>query len=537
MSSGSSLLKPARPPGPAWLHDAVFYQVYPQSFADSNGDGIGDLPGLISRLDYLRDLGVNALWLNPIYPSPFGDAGYDVSDYCAVAPRYGTLADARRLFREAHRRGMRVVLDLVAGHTSSAHPWFQASARPGRNRHSDHYIWTDSVWAAFGQTDFIKGASDRDGGYLTNFFHFQPALNYGYAPPDPQKPWQQPVNAAGPRAVVAELRRIMAFWLKLGCDGFRVDMAASLIRGPQAASAIRTFWREQRAWLGARWPQAVLVSEWGDPSAAIPAGFHIDFLLHFGKPAYRELCAPVFRKAAMKKNGRGFFDAAGRGDITKFLASYLAEFRATRRHGYIALPTGNHDFSRFMNHRGERELRVFLALLLTLPGVPFIYYGDEIGLRYRDLPNKEGGYRRTGSRTPMQWTAGRNRGFSTAAARRLYLPIDQVPGCDVESQTGRPGSTLEWVRTLLALRKMLPALGNSGGFRTVYARAAQVPFVFERSTGHERIVIAVNPTGRVAPRVALPDSAHLEPLLMEGARADRMGLHIAAFGIGVWKRK
>lgn len=534
MTSGALLLKPVRPSVPAWLHHAVFYQIYPQSFADSNGDGIGDLPGLIGRLDYLRDLGINALWLNPIHPSPFGDAGYDVSDYFAVAPRYGTLADVRRLFREAQRREMRVVLDLVAGHTSSAHPWFQASCSTSRNAYSDHYVWTDSVWAAFGQTDFIKGLSARDGGFLANFFHFQPALNYGYAPPDPQRPWQQDVHGPGPKAVVRELRRILDFWLRLGCDGFRVDMAASLIRGPQAARAIRDFWRQQRDWVANQWPQAVLVSEWGDPSAAIAAGFHIDFLLHFGKPAYRELCAPAFRRAAMKKSGRGYFDSSGRGDITKFLASYLAELRATRRHGYIALPTGNHDFSRFLNHRCEPELQVFIALLLTLPGVPFIYYGDEIGLRYRELPTKEGGYRRTGSRTPMQWTAGRNRGFSTAPANQLYLPVNRIPGCDVASQAGRKGSTLELVRTLLRLRRQFPALGNAGGLRVRHARTGAEPFVFERSAGRERVVVGINPFRRAAPFLSLAGAARLQPLCTIRANTTDEGLELGPFALGVW---
>jgi glycosidase len=523
--------------GPEWLRRAVFYQVYPQSFYDSNGDGVGDLPGLISKLDYLQELGVTALWLNPIYPSPFGDAGYDVSDYCAVAPRYGSMADARRLFREAHRRGLRVVLDLVAGHTSAEHPWFRSSADPKPGPYSDHYVWTDSVWSGFGETDFIKGGSDRDGAFKTNFFHFQPSLNYGYAPPDPAKPWQQPVDAPGPRAVRAELRKIMQFWLEQGCDGFRVDMADSLIRGRDMAKGIQGFWQGERAWLDAEWPEAVLVAEWGDPQASICAGFHIDFLLHFGKPAYRELCQPVFKREAMRVKGRGFFDAEGKGDVTKFLSGYLPEYRATRPKGFISLPSGNHDFSRFMNERSEDELRVFLALLVMLPGVPFLYYGDEIGLRYRDLPTKEGGYRRTGSRTPMQWTAGRNRGFSRAAARKLYLPVDDVMGCDVAAQQDEPDSILEWVRTLLALRRNHDALANDAAFRVVHANAGEVPFVFERRAGTERIVVAINPTRRAATPITIEGAESWEPLVNKRARASKQGVKLGRFSVGIWRSR
>ena len=163
---------------PKWLSDAVFYEIYPQSFQDTNGDGIGDIPGMIQRLDYIKSLGCNAIWVNPWYDSPFGDAGYDVRDYKKIAPRYGTNDDAKNFFDAAHARGMHVLIDLVPGHTSIEHPWFRASMQPEENEYSDRYIWTNSIWES---TDLacIRGISQRDGSAAVNFFSNQPALNYG----------------------------------------------------------------------------------------------------------------------------------------------------------------------------------------------------------------------------------------------------------------------------------------------------------------------------------------------------------------------
>jgi maltose alpha-D-glucosyltransferase/alpha-amylase len=174
--------------GPEWFKSALFYQIAPQSFLDTNGNGIGDLQGSIEKLDDIASLGVNALCLNPIYDYPFLDAGYDAVDFRMVAPRYGTNADAKRLFREARKRGIRVVLDLVAGHTSINHPWFLASSRHERNKYSDYYIWSRDMWQAGGNERGIHGYGPRDGSFVTNFFWSQPALNYGYATPDPSRP-------------------------------------------------------------------------------------------------------------------------------------------------------------------------------------------------------------------------------------------------------------------------------------------------------------------------------------------------------------
>ena len=215
-----------------WLDNAIFYEIYPQSFKDTNGDGIGDFQGIIEKLDYIRELGCNALWINPCFLSPFGDAGYDVADYCRVAPRYGTNEDLKQLFEEAHKKGIHVLLDLVPGHTSIEHPWFIESMKADKNPYTDRYIWTDKVWespeVSFGGS--LRGISERDGAVAVNFFSNQPALNYGFYQPDPEKPWQQSIDDEGPQATIAAMEDVMRFWLGMGCDGFRVDMAESLVK-------------------------------------------------------------------------------------------------------------------------------------------------------------------------------------------------------------------------------------------------------------------------------------------------------------------
>jgi glycosidase len=518
---------------PAWLSTAAFYEIYPQSFQDTNGDGIGDLPGVISRLDYIRSLGCNAIWLNPFFVSPMRDAGYDVADFCKVDPRYGTNADAKRLFREAKKRGMRVVLDLVAGHTSDQHPWFKQSASPTPNAYSDYYVWANH-WLD-STPGMVRGATARNGCYLPNFFYHQPALNYGYAKPDPEKPWQLPMDHPGPKAVREELRRIMAFWLDMGCDGFRVDMAASLVKGDPDGTGLKALWDDYRTWLAANYPEAVLVSEWGNPKASIGSGFHIDFMLHFGEPAYQHLCAPRVDPFTFPKTQRGYFDSKAKGDITAFLENYLEHFRATEGKGYIALPTGNHDFARFRYGRTEAEQRIFHALLFTLPGVPFLYYGDEIGMDFNDqLIDKEGGYTRTGTRTPMQWTHGKNAGFSTAPAAKLYLPVDKsADRVSAEAQEADAESLLQHTRKLLALRAEHPALGNTGAFKVIHAEKDSPAFVFERKLGGETVIVAVNPTGKAA-TVEWEESAKLTSIYTHGAKASAKGLRVGTYSFGIW---
>lgn len=491
-------------PTPSWLSSAIFYEIYPQSFRDTNGDGIGDLPGVIEKLDYIQALGCDAIWLNPCFESPFRDAGYDISDFYKVAPRYGTNADLVRLFREAHQRGMKVCLDLVAGHTSTDHPWFQASARPEKNKYTNWFIWTDNGWKdpGGGQTG-IKGVYDRDGVFVVNFFAHQPALNYGYAKPDPAKPWQLPVDHPDVKAVRREMMKIMRFWLDQGADGFRVDMAASLVKGDTDFKETMAFWHEVREVYDRDYPEAVLIAEWSNPTLAIAGGFHIDFLIHFNGPAYTTLLRDekrrdVFATRPESEYGHSFFDRSGRGDIRRFLDPYLEHYEATRELGFISVPTGNHDLGRLAQGRTMAELEVAFAFFLTWPGVPYIYMGDEIGMRQVEgLASKEGGFGRTGARTPMQWDATKNAGFSKAAASKLYLPID--PAKDrptVAAQERDAKSLLQHVRRLAKLRRMTPALTNEADLTPVYAKAGKLPFVYVRRAAGESVLVALNPSAK-----------------------------------------
>jgi len=494
---------------PEWLKQAVFYQIYPQSFYDSNDDGIGDIPGILQKLDYIESLGVNALWINPCFVSPFNDAGYDVSDYYQVAPRYGTNEDLKQLFAEAKGRGIRILLDLVPGHTSVEHPWFQASQKHARNPYTDHFIWTDSVFE-IPESDLqvVRGLAQRDAGFVTNFFWFQPALNFGFAQTDPSRPWMQPVDAPGPQLVRQEIKKIMAFWLEMGASGFRVDMAASLVkRDPQKTETAR-FWSWIRDWLEEAYPDAALVSEWGNPAKAIPAGFHVDFLLGFNSPGWVSL----FRKRGWGRwrdpYGWAFFDESGHGNIMQFLDEYLPYLQEVSGQGYIALITGNHDETpRIANGRSTAMMKLIYLFLLTMPGTPFIYYGDEIGMRYLDLPSKEGGYQRTGVRTPMQWSNKKNAGFSNAPAEDLYLPVDDAEDRPtVADQYEDPDSLLNRVRELVRTRQALKALQADGEFEVVYAEGGKLPFVYTRSKGDQKVMVALNPSGREV-SVDLPQDA------------------------------
>lgn len=515
---------------PEWLTKAVFYQVYPQSFYDTNGDGIGDLPGLIAKLGYIKSLGANAIWVNPIYDSPFGDAGYDVRDYKRVAPRYGTNEDAKHLFDEAHRLGIRVVLDLVAAHTSSQHAWFKDSCGGAASQHADWYVWANGA----ADDSFIKSPGPRAGYYLKNFFPLQPALNYGYGNPDPSKPWEKRPDAPACKAVREAMRDVMKYWLDMGCDGFRVDMASSLIKKDDAnGTAIKSLWQDYRSWMDAAYPHAVLVSEWCDPGQAIPAGFNVDFLIHFGNPAYTELMNPLTGTA---KPNHSFFSVDGSGDIQRFMQNYMPMYEKTKELGFIALPTANHDFNRPRSQGREiPDLKVVFTMLLTMPGVPFIYYGDEIGMR--DLPGwpaKEGAMWRGSCRSPMQWNSGTNAGFSNAPREKLYLPLDPDPNRPtVAGEETNPASLLNFTRQIIRLRQANPSLGNLGGFKPLYAEKGKYPFVYLRSGGPDRFIIAVNPS-HSGQTCVLPLMKKAVPVLVSGVEVRDMELKMSPSSYGIF---
>lgn len=475
-----------------WLNNAIFYEIYPQSFQDSNGDGIGDFQGILQRLDYIQELGCNAIWMNPCFDSPFQDAGYDVANFYEAAPRYGTNEDLRVLFQEIHKRGMHILLDLVAGHTSIQNPWFKESCKPERNACTDRYIWSDTVWVDIAHSvhnisGWLRGISDRNGACAVNFFTSQPALNYGFG--TVTEPWQFAADSPEAQGTRLLLQDIMAFWLDLGCDGFRVDMASSLVKQDKDHRWTTILWQKIRQFLDEKYPDAVLISEWGAPNEAINAGFHMDFLLHNGPTHYMDL----FRV-------NPYFSRKGTGDISAFARTYEKLHASTYGKGLCCIPSGNHDMKRMRWTLDQEEMKLAFAFLMTMPGCPYIYYGDEIGMRYIDgMVSKEGGYERTGSRTPMQWTAGVNAGFSAASRERLYLPIDSGEDRpDVESQSNDPASLLNMVKALIALRQAHPALQSNGDIRFRWAEPNAYPFVYERWDENEHVLIILNPSEREA---------------------------------------
>lgn len=505
------------------LDRIVLYQAYPQSFADGDGDGMGDLDGLAARMEYLAWLGVDAVWINPCFVSPFRDAGYDVADFLHIAPRYGGDAALDRLVAEADRRGIALILDLVAGHTSDEHPWFRASADDPED---SRYVWSPEP-----APGFVPGPGARGGFYRPNFFEFQPALNFGYARQDPAEPWRQGVEDAGPRRNRDALVKIIRHWYDRGIQGFRVDMAASLVKDDPGHLETRRLWHEVRERLDRSHPGNILISEWGDPARAVPAGFHADFFLQFGgdfdglplKSLFNNGSGTVHEAWAQESV---WADAAGGGDADIFVAAWREAVQAIDEAGsagVVGLPTANHDFTRLVSgSRDAEQARSALLLVLTWPALPSIYYGDEIGMRYLpDLPSFEGSslgptYERAGSRTPMQWGDGRG--------ESRYLPQDPDPERPtVAAQREDPSSLLSFVRAAIALRRRDPRLSAHA---PVEVESTGYPFVYRRGT----LLVALNPSA-AGYRVALPASGAI--VLGHRATVEGADLVLEAFGCAV----
>ncbi len=551
--------------GPEWLRDGVIYQVYPSSYKDSDGNGIGDIRGVISELDYIESLGVRAIWFNPLFVSGWIDGGYDVIDFYRVDPRFGTNNDMVELIEKAHAKGIKVMLDLVAGHTSDKHPWFIQSSQDTNLQYSDYYIWSDRLPDAKAEKDletmlkdpnymqntigkWMKSEYPRNKFYMKNFYACQPSLNYGYANPDPSRPWEQGVDDPGPKAVRQELKDIIAFWYGKGVDGFRVDMANSLVKNDKDKKEIMNLWREIREWSDKNYPDHVLMAEWGSPKYCLAAGYNIDMDLNSTKAHNRRM---YFDRKHQADGGSYFSLNGGQPSVkdlygnawpedkidgkttaAEMLKEYYGYFtdclESTETMGYFATITGNHDHLRI--NMGARntpdQLKVMLTWVLTMP-MPILYYGDEIGMRSLvDMPNVEGanhnGKERSGARTPMQWTSGETAGFSTCSPDKLYLPVctewspatsypqyldwkkNFVAGkvkpiakgeITVESQDKDPESILNWTRELIALRKSSEALWADSKFIPVFNESQPYPMVYLRTNGKETLLIALNPTG------------------------------------------
>lgn len=589
--------------GPEWLRDGVIYQVYPSSYKDSDGNGIGDIRGVISELDYIESLGVRAIWFNPLFVSGWIDGGYDVIDFYRVDPRFGTNNDMVELIEKAHAKGIKVMLDLVAGHTSDKHPWFIQSSQDTNLQYSDYYIWSDRLPDAKAEKDletmlkdpnymqntigkWMKSEYPRNKFYMKNFYACQPSLNYGYANPDPSRPWEQGVDAPGPKAVRQELKDIIAFWYGKGVDGFRVDMANSLVKNDKDKKEIMNLWREIREWSDKNYPDHVLMAEWGSPKYCLAAGYNIDMDLNSTKAHNRRMYFDRKHQA----DGGSYFSLNGGQPSVKDLygnawpedkidskttaAEMLKEYydyftdclESTETMGYFATITGNHDHLRI--NMGARntpdQLKVMLTWVLTMP-MPILYYGDEIGMRSLvDLPNVEGanhnGKERSGARTPMQWTSGETAGFSTCSPDKLYLPVctEWSPATSypqyldwkknfeagkvkpiakgeitVESQDKDPESILNWTRELIALRKSSEALWADSKFIPVFNESQPYPMVYLRSNGKETFLIALNPTG-TRKSLTLNDEVSSYRSMTEGVKG--IVNPVASLGKGSYKR-
>lgn len=475
-----------------WLDSAVFYEVYPTSFYDSNGDGIGDIPGIIEKLDYIAELGCNAVWLNPCYCSPFNDGGYDITDYYRVDPRFGTNADIKRLFETARSKGIRIMMDLVMGHTSYLHPWFQQSCREERNEFTDAYIWSDNMDVEHCEGRFMCGLSERPHMFKVNYYATQPALNYGYYHPD--KSWQMAMDSPAAMASRERLIDVCKFWLEMGAVGFRVDMAHAMVKNdPHHRGTIR-FWQEVFRAIRADYPESVFLAEWNNPrQTVVKAGFDLDFYVPFG----------LFKKWAQERDNENIYADTYISEKSSLFRIFLIGLQqamktVNRTEGYQILQLDNHDMIRLSRGRSDDMIRVLWAIYLTLPGVPLIYYGDEIGMRYQPLKSKDGGYHRTGSRTPMQWDNTINNGFSTTDGA-LYLPVEGPDSpYTVAAQQADPSSIYHTVRALVHLKRTLACLRATAGFKVLHTgrRGDGNPFIYRRSSATDELVAVILPRGR-----------------------------------------
>ncbi len=492
-----------------WYRRAVFYEVLVRSFADSNGDGIGDLPGLIGKLDYLQWLGIDALWLPPIFPSPGRDGGYDVSDYAGIAAEYGTLDDFRDLVRQAHQRNMRIIIDLPLNHTSDQHAWFQAARAEPDGPFGDFYVWSDDderwpdIRIIFSDTETSNWAFDekRRQYYFHRFFSHQPDLNYNSP------------------AVHHAVHEVVRFWLDLGVDGFRLDAIPYLYESDEGNGEgepqTHEFLRQLRRMVDRDYPGRVMLAEanqWPREVAAF-----------FGSEEEPE-CHMAFDFPVMP---RIFY--ALRSQRVDDLVDVLSETTDVppgagwgvflRNHDELSLEMVNEEVRQAMygwyayddrmrinvgirrrlaplldNARAELELAH--ALLFSLPGAPFVYYGDEIGMGDNIWLDD-----RDSSRTPMQWTPDRNAGFSTADPGKLHLPVVQslvfdYRNVNVESQLAQSRSLLHWVRNVVYVRKAHPVLGL-GGLAVVPTSSPSVLAFVRQSAGPPAAAPAVETTDAI----------------------------------------
>ncbi|MPY92452.1 MAG: maltose alpha-D-glucosyltransferase [Acidimicrobiia bacterium] len=524
-----------------WFQRAVFYEVVVRGFKDSNGDGTGDLPGLIEKLDYLEWLGIDCIWLLPFYKSPLRDGGYDISDFFTIHPNYGDLGDAVRLVEEAHKRGLRIVADLVMNHTSDQHPWFIESRQNRTGPMADWYVWSDTdqlyqdARIIFVDTEPSNWTFDQVRGqfYWHRFFHHQPDLNYDN--PD----------------VCEAMLDTVKFWLDIGLDGFRLDAVPYLYERPgtngENLAETHTFLRRLRKEVDSLYPGKVLLAEanqwpsdvvqyFGD-SDECHMCFHFPLMPRMFMAARRESHVPIADILAqtpaipdgcqwgifLRNHDELTLEMVTDEERDYMYAEYAKDPRMRRNIGI-----SRRLFPLLDNDRRLCEL--FHALLLSLPGSPILYYGDEIGMGDNIYLGD-----RDGVRTPMQWTPDRNAGFSTADFHQLSLPplMDPVYGyqaVNVEAQVRDPSSFLRWVKSLLSVRRSSPVFGV-GTFEMLQT-TNESAFAYIRSgadldgDGEEDVVLCVNNLSRWAQPCELDLSAfdgYVPIEMLGGVRFPKIG--------------
>ncbi len=485
-----------------WFKDAIFYELSVRAFCDSDGDGIGDIKGLISKLEYLEDLGVNTIWLLPFYPSPLKDDGYDVSDHCNVHEDYGSLADFRAFLKAAHKKGIRVITELILNHTSDQHPWFRrARSAKSASRNRDFYVWSDSpekykeARLIIQDEDSSNWSWDKDAKayYWHRFYKHQPELNYD----NPE--------------VQLEMIKVIDFWMKLGVDGFRLPSVPFLFEeeGTNCENLPRThaFLQKIRAHIDKHYKNRVLIAEanlWPE-DAATYFGQGNECHMNFNYPLMPRLFLglrtedsyPIIdildqtpetpsncQWALFLRN----HDELGLEMVTEEEKDYLLKAYATDPHTKFNLGIRRRLAPLLNNDR--RKIELLYTILFSLPGTPVIYYGDEIGMGDNIYLGD-----RSGVRTPMQWDMNLNAGFSSANPQKLYLPLITDPvyrhqSVNVATQSENPSSLLWWIRQVIAMRNRLSAFGR-GDMEFVDSSNSKI-LSFIRTYGEQRIILVAN---------------------------------------------
>lgn len=475
----------------AWWQRGVVYEIYPRSFLDSDGDGVGDLQGIIDKLDYLGWLGVDALWLTPVFPSPMVDFGYDVSDYTGIDPVFGELATMDRLISEAHAREIRIVLDFVANHTSDRHPWFLESRSSQASVKRDWYIWRDGAAGGAPPNNWMSefGGSAWEWDEETGQYYY-----HAFAKEQPDLNWRNP-------QVRQEMRAVLRFWLDRGVDGFRLDAIARLIKddrfrdNPPAPEAVAAHRRPDLA----RTPYSRNLPEVHE----VLAEFRRLVDSYDDRVLIGETYLPINDLMAYYGKGLGGvhlpmnFHLMLRSWDAQTVAALVKEYEdALPPGGWPNWVLGNHDNPRLATRLGLAQARVAAMLLLTLRGTPLLYYGDEIGMEDGVIPPGRAldiwekgvpGQGRDGARTPMQWDESRHAGFTTGEP---WLPVPaNFSEVNVEAERDDPLSMLTLYRRLIGLRREHPAL-RRGAWKPLCVQGDAFIYLRKEETRH--LLIALN---------------------------------------------